>query len=80
MYGENTKTIAIPIYRVLRTVPCDTHDIVHVCMNGTCILHVYMHMHMYMYIHHFMCVPIFNVVCVYVHLMLILMRTVLTYV
>ena len=28
MYGENTKTIAIPIYRVLATVSCDIH--VHV--------------------------------------------------
>ena len=24
MYGENTKTIAIPVYKVATTVPCDT--------------------------------------------------------
>ena len=29
MYGENTKTIAIPIYKVYTTVPCDIYYIVH---------------------------------------------------
>ena len=48
MYGENTNTIAIPIYRVLpypvmfSDVHCvHSHDMIHVC-TGTCIdTHVY---------------------------------------